>query len=94
MAKIKSATFEGSYSANMTAGTVTFMDGTICDINMLNEKDRQRDYFDLGRSAKDFGCFRERSVTIVSAFCFLSRVTLRLCLKNLLSLFVNLAKSK
>lgn len=38
MAKIKSATFEGNYDSGMTKGTVTFMDGTICDINMLNEK--------------------------------------------------------
>ena len=38
MAKIKSATFEGNYDSGMTEGTVTFMDGTICDINTLNEK--------------------------------------------------------
>ena len=38
MAKIKSATFEGNYGSGMTEGTVTFMDGTICDINTLNEK--------------------------------------------------------
>ena len=38
MAKIKSATFEGNFGSGMTEGTVTFMDGTICDINALNEK--------------------------------------------------------
>lgn len=38
MAKIKSATFEGNYVTGMTEGTVTFMDGTICDINTLNNK--------------------------------------------------------
>ena len=38
MAKIKSATFEGNYGSGMTEGSVTFMDGTICDINALNEK--------------------------------------------------------
>ena len=38
LAKIKSATFEGNYSSGMTEGTVTFMDGTICDIDTLNAK--------------------------------------------------------
>jgi len=38
MAKIKSATFEGNCGTGMTEGTVTFMDGTICDISALNKR--------------------------------------------------------
>ena len=56
MAKIKSATFDGTYSG-MTSGTVTFEDGTTCNINTLNDKGcnwmvyRPRLYFKSGVNA-------------------------------------------
>lgn len=38
MAEIKSATFEGNYANGMTAGTVTFADGTVAQLSDLNAK--------------------------------------------------------